>query len=448
MRPRGPSSSSPSSWYVGHVAVQKPQCTHARRIASASRPSGVSRYSVERVWSASGLQASGMHEPSGIEHAARDRTPLSACGGSSASAGSADGTRSTVLSSARNSVAWPPCDGRPYAQAGQDRRGRRAASQRSAPPHSISWSPPRSVIRRRRAARDSRQTADAPDGRVDEESDACWSRTPAQNASASALHARRRAWRSRPARRAGARQAHHEAPVVKARARYRQRLPAPFVGTLHRLVGRASRTRRSPPTRGMRHALERDLGDDAERAEGARHQARHVEAGDVLHHPAAERKIARPCRRGRLTPSTRVAHRAGIGTPRPGQPRRDGSRRASPPAAKRGGSNASIWPRVAHRASRSSDSERARARRDHELGRARSRRCPRRPARRARRLRARRRRSPWCRRRGCAAARLRRGRGADACLPVTRARIGHQGLCSAHAADLVAIDERAARRPR
>src|SRR5262245_30376533 len=43
MRPRGPSSSSPSSWYVGQVAVQKPQCTHLRRMASASRPSGVSR---------------------------------------------------------------------------------------------------------------------------------------------------------------------------------------------------------------------------------------------------------------------------------------------------------------------------------------------------------------------------------------------------------------------
>src|SRR3954468_3559875 len=43
MRPRGLSRSSPSTWYVGHVAVQKPQCTHLRRIDSASRPSGVSR---------------------------------------------------------------------------------------------------------------------------------------------------------------------------------------------------------------------------------------------------------------------------------------------------------------------------------------------------------------------------------------------------------------------
>src|SRR4051794_1684181 len=34
MRPRGLSSSSPSSRYVGQVAVQKPQCTHVRRIFS------------------------------------------------------------------------------------------------------------------------------------------------------------------------------------------------------------------------------------------------------------------------------------------------------------------------------------------------------------------------------------------------------------------------------
>src|SRR5580765_408228 len=42
MRPRGPSFSSPRSRYVGQVAVQKPQCTHFLRMASASMPSGVS----------------------------------------------------------------------------------------------------------------------------------------------------------------------------------------------------------------------------------------------------------------------------------------------------------------------------------------------------------------------------------------------------------------------
>src|SRR3954447_20223648 len=34
MRPRGLSNSSPSRRYVGHVAVQKPQCTQVRRIFS------------------------------------------------------------------------------------------------------------------------------------------------------------------------------------------------------------------------------------------------------------------------------------------------------------------------------------------------------------------------------------------------------------------------------
>jgi len=33
LRPHGPSGSSPSSWQVGQVAVQKPQCTHLCRIA-------------------------------------------------------------------------------------------------------------------------------------------------------------------------------------------------------------------------------------------------------------------------------------------------------------------------------------------------------------------------------------------------------------------------------
>src|SRR5437763_5687851 len=40
MRPRGLSSSSPSSTYVGQVAVQKPQCTQARRIFSDAAISG------------------------------------------------------------------------------------------------------------------------------------------------------------------------------------------------------------------------------------------------------------------------------------------------------------------------------------------------------------------------------------------------------------------------
>src|SRR6202045_503418 len=40
MRPPGESSSSPSSTKVGQVALQKPQCTQARRIFSASAVAG------------------------------------------------------------------------------------------------------------------------------------------------------------------------------------------------------------------------------------------------------------------------------------------------------------------------------------------------------------------------------------------------------------------------
>src|SRR4051812_15524855 len=71
MRPRGPSSSSPSNRYVGQVAVQNPQCTQARRIASASLPSCVSRIkSASAVCIvSSGLQAG--IETAGVEDAVR-----------------------------------------------------------------------------------------------------------------------------------------------------------------------------------------------------------------------------------------------------------------------------------------------------------------------------------------------------------------------------------------
>src|SRR5687767_834853 len=68
MRPRGLSSSSPSSTYVGQVARQKPQCTHLRRMASASRPCGVSRIQSARWVSIASLEV--VH-PAGIEDAGR-----------------------------------------------------------------------------------------------------------------------------------------------------------------------------------------------------------------------------------------------------------------------------------------------------------------------------------------------------------------------------------------
>src|SRR5438552_19065342 len=77
MRPRGLSSSSPRRSYVGQVARQKPQCTHLRRIASASIPAGVSRIqSARRVcisgraypWSEA-VHAIGIENAFGIEGA-------------------------------------------------------------------------------------------------------------------------------------------------------------------------------------------------------------------------------------------------------------------------------------------------------------------------------------------------------------------------------------------
>src|SRR5258708_29342489 len=48
MRPRGESSSSPSSTYVGQVAVQNPQCTQARRIFSEDATCGASSCVMEK----------------------------------------------------------------------------------------------------------------------------------------------------------------------------------------------------------------------------------------------------------------------------------------------------------------------------------------------------------------------------------------------------------------
>src|SRR5881392_345245 len=50
MRPRGESSSSPRSTYVGQVDRQKPQCTQVRRIFSASAVCGSASWArVKRV---------------------------------------------------------------------------------------------------------------------------------------------------------------------------------------------------------------------------------------------------------------------------------------------------------------------------------------------------------------------------------------------------------------
>ena len=49
MRPRGLSSSSPSSTKVGQVAVQKPQCTHLRMMDSEEAMSGSASWAGEKL---------------------------------------------------------------------------------------------------------------------------------------------------------------------------------------------------------------------------------------------------------------------------------------------------------------------------------------------------------------------------------------------------------------
>src|SRR5687767_4508928 len=107
----------------------------------------------------------------------------------------------------------------------------------------------------------------------------------------------------------GARHAHEQLAVVPRAGTDRQRLSGPAVEKLER-----ARLRRLETARGLRRRrrreLERDLGDHAERAERAGHQARHVVAGDVLHHAAAEgERLAAPVEK--LHAEHKVAQRAG-----------------------------------------------------------------------------------------------------------------------------------------
>src|SRR3954471_10880313 len=71
MRPRGLSSSSPSSTYVGQVAVQKPQWTHERRICSETAMSGSAswaRVKLVCIWSShAGVHAAGVEDAYRVE---------------------------------------------------------------------------------------------------------------------------------------------------------------------------------------------------------------------------------------------------------------------------------------------------------------------------------------------------------------------------------------------
>ncbi len=114
----------------------------------------------------------------------------------------------------------------------------------------------------------------------------------------------------------GTAQAQAQPLAVVTRGRQRQRAAGDAVHRRDRLRGIA-RTRDGDLARRQRQHLERDIEQHAQRAERAAHQSRHVVAGDVLHHLAAESE--------QLAASVDAAHaehevarRTGIGTPRAG----------------------------------------------------------------------------------------------------------------------------------
>ena len=118
-------------------------------------------------------------------------------------------------------------------------------------------------------------------------------------------------------RRLRTRQAHPGLSLAPGGRRQRQRLRRPLV------EGRDCGRRGQLEAQGRlaarpRQHLERHLGDDAEDAERAAQQARHVEAGDILHHLAAEAQpLAAAGEKARA--QHEVARRASVHAPRAGQ---------------------------------------------------------------------------------------------------------------------------------
>ncbi len=99
-----------------------------------------------------------------------------------------------------------------------------------------------------------------------------------------------------------------------ARRRDRQRLPAPLVHALHRLVGGELEHARGLGA-GQRLALERDLEHDPQRAQRSGNEPRHVEAGDVFHDPAAKRQVVAAAVE-QAHAQDEIAHRPGVRPPR------------------------------------------------------------------------------------------------------------------------------------
>ena len=208
--------------------------------------------------------------------------------------------------------------------------------------------------------------------------------------------------------------------LARARQAQRQLAVAPGAGRdRQRLAGPAVERSRAPCACGIsKRSVSFAAGSGSTLSETSRirpsvpsepgQQARHVVAGDVLHHLAAEARAR--CRAPSMmrAPSTKSRTAPALARRGPDRPAATQPPRVAP-APKCGGSKASIWP-CSRQHRLELGERRAAARRDHQLGRLvvddagvaarveQSRRA------------ARCRRNPCCRRRGCAAALPRRAR--------------------------------------
>ena len=198
-----------------------------------------------------------------------------------------------------------------------------AASQRSAPPHSISCSPPRSVygaVDLHRQAPQRRAVASrGREERVRVVAHAS-SRTRRRRAPRCAAELRDRGLD----RRLRAGQAHAQAAIVKARRRQRQRLAAPFVGAADRLVGRALERDASLRSRGSgRHLSDTSVMTPSVPSAPVISRDTSKPATFFITRPPNVR--CSPVAVEHLHAEHEVAHGAGVGPARPRQTAGDGA---------------------------------------------------------------------------------------------------------------------------
>ena len=194
----------------------------------------------------------GLHQKSGysrpaVEDAVRIEHRLQLAGAARAACASADGTRRPTCRPRETASHGRRCSAaqaRTCARIGALARGEPA--QRAAPLDQLLAA--EVGVRRRRLAPTAATAACRPRA-PPRRTDACDRAPLRQNASPSAhrLAAELASSRHATAGRAPDK-AHRKRPVVIARRRQRQRLPAPFVDAADRLVGRAFERRASPPS--------------------------------------------------------------------------------------------------------------------------------------------------------------------------------------------------------